>query len=415
MIDFQKMVDTRTELIYALNEAAELEQGFMIQYLFAAMTMKKRLDERITGKQQELICQWESQILSVAREEMAHLGMVCNLLSAIGGAPHFERPNFPQKAADYYPFDFILSPFSQETLYRFIRFELPKGEHLPDPPVPSSKSKLSESFAIAPDPIEYDYLSELYNQIRHGFNHIKEDVLFIGPRSGQDYEYWSKRVQILNVKNRENANTVIDLIIDNGEGAPEKRDGSHYNTFLKIYNELRREMQAQPDFDPSRPVVLNPRTRIHHRDTYLDGIFIKNESSRKVAELFNLCYETSLLMLSQLYSLGGESLSERGILRKSSRHLMTMAIRPIAEILTDMPISDKETDGNAGPPFELYGKLQLSPQEPNRWIILNELLDSIILGTKELSDSNQRFAFISENISLIQNNINKTLSSEERL
>ena len=51
---------------------------------------------------------------------------------------------------------------------------------------------------------------------------------------GQDYEYWSKRVQILNVKNRENANTVIDLIIDNGEGAPEKRDGSHYNTFLKI-------------------------------------------------------------------------------------------------------------------------------------------------------------------------------------
>ena len=120
-------------------------------------------------------------------------------------------------------------------------------------------------------------------------------------------------------------------------------------------------------------------------------------------------------MLSQLYSLGGESLSERGILRKSSRHLMTMAIRPIAEILTDMPISDKETDGNAGPPFELYGKLQLSTQEPNRWIILDELLDSIILGTKELSDNNQRFAFISENISLIQNNINETLSSEERL
>ena len=173
MIDVQKTLDTRTELIYALNEAAELEQGFMIQYLFAAMTMKKRLDERITGKQQELIRQWESQILSVAREEMAHLGMVCNLLSAIGGAPHFERPNFPQKAADYYPFDFILSPFSQETLYRFIRFELPKDEQLPDPPISSSKSKLFELFAFAPDPIEYDYLSELYNQIRYGFNYIK--------------------------------------------------------------------------------------------------------------------------------------------------------------------------------------------------------------------------------------------------
>ena len=94
---------------------------------------------------------------------------------------------------------------------------------------------------------------------------------------------------------------------------------------------------------------------------------------------------------------------------------MTMAIRPIAEILTDMPFSDNQNDGNAGPPFELYGKLQLSTQESNRWIILNEHLDSIILGTKELSDINQRFAFISENISLIQNNINETLLSEERL
>jgi hypothetical protein len=415
MIDVHKTLDTRTELIYALNEAAELEQGFMIQYLFTAMTMKKRLDERITGKQQELIRQWESQILSVAREEMAHLGMVCNLLSAIGGAPHFERPNFPQKGVDYYPFDFILSPFSQETLYRFVRFELPKDEKLPDPPISSSKSKLFELFSFAPDPIEYDYLSELYNQIRYGFNYIKEDELFIGPKSGQDYEYWSKRVQILNVKNRENANTVIDLIIDNGEGSPKKRDGSHYDTFLKVYEELRLEMQIQSDFDPSRPVVLNPRTRKHHRDAHMDGTFIKNETSRKVAELFNLSYETSLLMLSQLYSFGGESLSERDILRKSSRHLMTMAIRPIAEILTDMPISDNQNDGNAGPPFELYGKLQLPTQESNRWIILNEHLDSIILGTKELSDINQRFAFISENISLIQNNINETLLSEERL
>lgn len=67
------------------------------------------------------------------------------------------------------------------------------------------------------------------------------------------------------------------------------------------------------------------------------------------------------------------------------------------------------------PPFELYGNLQLSTQESNRWIILNEHLDSIILGTKELSEINQRFTFISENISLTQNNINETLLSEERL
>ena len=85
------MIDTREELIYALHEAAELEHGLMIQYLFAALTMKKRLDEGISGLQQELVRKWEGQILAVAREEMAHLGTVCNLLSAIGGAPHLVR------------------------------------------------------------------------------------------------------------------------------------------------------------------------------------------------------------------------------------------------------------------------------------------------------------------------------------
>jgi hypothetical protein len=104
------------EIIYSLNEAAEIEHGFMIQYIYVAMNMKKCIDERITGEQQELIRKWESQILSVAREKMAYLETVCNLLSAVGGAPHFGRPNFPQKATQYYPFDFILSRFSDKSL-----------------------------------------------------------------------------------------------------------------------------------------------------------------------------------------------------------------------------------------------------------------------------------------------------------
>ncbi len=128
-----------------------------------------------------------------------------------------------------------------------------------------------------------------------------------------------------------------------------------------------------------------------------------------------MCYELSLLVLSQLFSYGGESLGERDILRRSSRQLMTMALRPIAEILTEMPLTDDPSDGNAGPPFELYGDLQLSTQESNRWVILNERFESIIMETKDLSDINERLGFISESISLVQNNINQTLLSEEEL
>ena len=90
------MIDTREELINALSEAAELEHGLMVQYLFTAFSMKRRTDEGITRVQQALLVDWEETILRVAHEEMYHLANVCNLLSAIGGAPQFQRPNFPQ-------------------------------------------------------------------------------------------------------------------------------------------------------------------------------------------------------------------------------------------------------------------------------------------------------------------------------
>ena len=39
------MIDTREELINALSEAAELEHGLMVQYLFAAFSIKRGTDE----------------------------------------------------------------------------------------------------------------------------------------------------------------------------------------------------------------------------------------------------------------------------------------------------------------------------------------------------------------------------------
>ena len=95
------MIDTRVELIGALREAAEIEHGLMIQYLFPALTMKKRLDEGLTGPQQRSAREWEAIILGVAVEEMGHLGTVCNLLAAVGAGPHFGRPNFPQEVGYY--------------------------------------------------------------------------------------------------------------------------------------------------------------------------------------------------------------------------------------------------------------------------------------------------------------------------
>jgi rubrerythrin len=421
------LIDTREELTYALHEAAELEHGLLIQYLFAAFSLKKHIDEGITGEQQELIRKWEKQILTVAREEMVHLGTVCNLLSAIGAAPHFTRPNFPQEATKYYPFSFTLSRFSDESLYRFIRFELPKGEKPPPPPqIRDSLLKKIDSqmltvlFNVSPDPLEYEYVGELYRKVREGFDTISEETLFIGPKTGQEDEEWSERISISRIVDRQTANNAIDLIIGSGEGSPGHREGSHYDTFLKMRAELNEQLQRQSEFDPSRLVVPNPRTRKFHRDapTTRGTTFIENESAKSVAELFNECYEIVLLMLSQLYSFGGESAQQRDTLRQSSRQFMTSILRPIAEILTEMTATttaNNSHNGNAGPTFELYGSLQISNQQTSRWIIVKEGLDAVANEARILSSLNQRLNLVSENLLLIKQNIEQTLALEEKL
>jgi hypothetical protein len=400
------MIDSREGLIGALHEAAELEHGLLLQYLFSALTLKKRGDEGLTPAQQEAARNWEGKILAVAREEMAHLGTVFNLLTAIGGAPRLERPNFPQPAKSYYPFAFVLTRYSDEALHRFIRFELPKGEKPPAPPH-AAETWLGP---IEPDPVEYEYIGELYRQIRSAFSTLPEDMLFIGPKYAQDSEEWSRRMQILRVVDRAGADAAIDFIVQQGEGAPGNRTGSHYQTFLDLRAQL-----AAAKVDPARAVVANPRTRPHRGSPY-PATLLTNPDAISVAQLLNQTYQAALLMLGQLYAYGGESFGERAALRNAARQIMTMGIRPLAETLTQLPATRDSTDGRlAGPTFELHDGLQLSTQRENRWAILIERLEAIVEAADKLPSINPRLAFVGENIGLISRNLQQARAAEEQL
>ena len=154
--------------------------------MFAAFSIKRRIDEGITPVQQALLVDWEETILRVAHEEMYHLANVCNLLSAIGGAPQFERPNFiqPMKTSlveerSYYPFDFQLERFNDSSLYRFVVFELPESESPPERARAPEEAKLDFN-AAGSDPF-YNHVGQLYAQISACFDQIAEEDLFIGP------------------------------------------------------------------------------------------------------------------------------------------------------------------------------------------------------------------------------------------
>src|SRR3954452_22624314 len=122
------VIEHREALVYMLCQAAELEHGIMCQYLFAAFSLKQREDEGLTADELETVTRWRKVIAHVASEEMLHLALVHNILSAVGAAPHFSRPNLPAPA-HHYPagVNLALVPFGEQALQHFIFLERPEG------------------------------------------------------------------------------------------------------------------------------------------------------------------------------------------------------------------------------------------------------------------------------------------------
>jgi Ferritin-like len=71
---------------------------------------------------------WKRRLAAVAVEEILHLAQVSNMLTAIGGAPHFKRTNLPMPPSAF-PFGIRMSlePFSVETIERFVCYEMPEA------------------------------------------------------------------------------------------------------------------------------------------------------------------------------------------------------------------------------------------------------------------------------------------------
>jgi len=64
---------------------------------------------------------------------MLHLALSTNILTSVGAAPHFERPNFPILSR-WYPsgVQIALVPFCERAVGHFIYLERPEGMALDD-------------------------------------------------------------------------------------------------------------------------------------------------------------------------------------------------------------------------------------------------------------------------------------------
>ncbi len=172
-------IRSREELIQALRTGAELEHGLCCQYLFTAFTIRKTATDFVKSPDlvvMQMAQRWEAVLMLIARQEMEHLALVCNLLNAIGGDLNFERPNFPQPAKRY-PLNipFRLDPLGVPALRRFVWFEKPedltptfsRDGYCPDYPAPATARFLE---AVNVPETEYSSVQELYTRDQRGFS-----------------------------------------------------------------------------------------------------------------------------------------------------------------------------------------------------------------------------------------------------
>jgi hypothetical protein len=441
-----KKITTREQLIEALHTAAELEHDLMCQYLFAAYSMKRSTAEGgIDAVQLEQIRRWGSLITSVARQEMEHMGLVLNMLSAIGGTPYFTRPNFPQKTSYYGRADIelTLTRFNTDTIKRFQFFEQPHpapeagwcqraqgsaaGSVRTQVRAGTLTTENLQAAALDQADIRFSSVQDLYLKILEGFVNVTRKIgeasLFTGSAKeqvwggpGSTYEgsmddLNQYDMDFIPVTNLQSASNAVFIILEQGEGVSVLSnyvEHTHYCIFTNMLDGMKKEgFETEGSLEAARPVVSNPMTVIHPHTRKREVNLITNTDAREVAELFNNCYELMLLMMMFLYSNNNKTAQQATSLMNAIFFpLMTMFIRPLSEVLTLMPaFTDKP--GNAGPGFELSTDVLLLPPPDYAWKIFQERLDdlardfarlSILKKQQEYPALVERLSYMSENM-----------------
>lgn len=401
-------VDSREELIYLLSRASELEHDLACVYLFATYSLKSDLAEGgMTGEELEHVRSWKQRLAKVAVEEMLHLAQVSNLLSAIGGAPHFRRSNFPVPSTAF-PFGIELSlePFSQALIERLVCCEMPEDNVISGfaPERQAVCAELLDRVAVGmhdrvaaapaahttePYDVDFKTVPELYHKIESGFRTIPEEQLFIGPPEAQaNAKYLDEEGQLIAVLDRDSAVRAIEMIIEQGEAPTTDHPDAHFCVFNAIRVEFEllteRARAERRIFEPARPVVSNPATRFVGAAS--GRTRIEHPFTQEVADLFNSAYDTMLLMLMRFFAHIEESEDELRMLARGTLRMMASVLRPLAEALTKMPAGDSNPGKTAGPGFGFNRDVHLLAHKRSAWIFFLERLWELAGRTTQLAE-----------------------------
>ena len=381
------VVEHREHLWYLLAEAAQVEHLIMCQYLYASFSLKAGPEDGLTVEQAAAVARWHDVLTGIAVEEMLHLALVFNVMTAIGAAPTLSRPNFPRSSGDLPGgVQFRLLPFGTDSLTHFLYLERPEGMERMDatgfvPTIPPREPvEPGEAISRGQD---FVTVGHLYRGIEQGLAALSgkfgERGLFVGPGRAQATPELFRWPQLVAVHDLASATAAINEIIEQGEGARGDWRPAHYGRFLGIWEEYTKLKQASPAFEPAFPVI--PAFTRQPYDITEQQPLLTDPLTRAIAEVFNLGYEVLLQTLNRFFTHTDETDDQLQLLVGTAFGLMANVQRPLGRTLPRLPVGPDHPGRTAGPTFEMYYQFgNFVPWRGPAWALLSER--AAILATR---------------------------------
>ena len=387
-------IESREQLVYLLTQACELEHGLMCEYLFAEFSLKRTTDEGVTEAQLERIRAWEAAIEGVAVQEMLHLALATNLLTAIGAPPHFDRPNFPILSGWYPPgVQIALVPFGERALRHFIYLERPENMALDDAEgfvALDAAEPLTDGSGLMAVQEDWATVGQLYRSIEEGLAYLVErdgeDEVFVGARRDQARWQAFHWAEITPVVDLASARAAIEHVVEQGEGVRGEWRTAHFGIFLGILDELRAMKAVDPGFEPARDCVP---AYVHALDDADAPVaLITDPRTAAVADLFDATYETTLQALARYFVHTTESNEQVAALARTAMRLMERALKPLGIALTGLPLTEDPAGPRAGPGFTIASPtFYLLPHRNAAWRVIRQRIAAGARRADELATS----------------------------
>jgi len=378
-------LEHREALIYTLGKAAELEHLVMCQYLYAAFSLKESSAEGLAEEHVPTVKRWKKELLDIGAQEMLHLALVQNLLTAVGAAPRMARPNLPLPPRAYPAgVQIVLLPFGEAALRHFAFLERPEGHDMTDADEFAALEKARElpppeADEIGPRLQEFDTIGHLYRSIQDGMASLAaklgEDGLFIGPPAAQataEHFRWEELVAVHDVAS---AHAAIETIVEQGEGARGDWHDAHFGRLIRMLDEYLELREADAAFEPARPVLL---AHVREPSSGAEVTLIDDPFTARLADLLNATYEVVLQLLSRYFANAGETPQQLSVLANVAVTLMFAVIKPLGSVVARLPVGPAHPGAVAGPALELFYDVDyLLPHRAAAWTIMIERLREI--------------------------------------